>query len=279
LCCTIRGELSDAIKDLHEKRARGEVPAFRRLVIESTGLADPFPILSTIHSDPVLKHHFRLGNVITTVDAVNILAQLALQEESVKQIAVSDRLILTKTDLADAETVVHALERIRAINPAAPLWRGAEEKVPAWALISFDDSQITASHIGVFDEKRGHSHDHGHHHHDKNRHDAHIRAFALTFDQALDWTAFGIWLTMLLNRHGNDILRVKGILDVMGSEVPVAVHGVQHLVHPPVHMSAWPDEKRQSRIVFIVRGLDPMQIERSLRAFSGLGEMTPARVA
>src|SRR5207244_11244913 len=105
LCCTIRGDLSAAIKDLHSKRERGIVPAFRRLVVESTGLADPFPILSTVQADPVLKHHFRLGNVITTVDAVNGLSQLARHPESARQAAVADRLVLTKTDLADADAV------------------------------------------------------------------------------------------------------------------------------------------------------------------------------
>ena len=108
LCCTIRGELSAAIKDLHAKRERGLVPRFRRLVVESTGLADPFPILSTVQADPVLRHHFRLGNVITTVDAVNGMAQLARQPECTKQVAVADRLVLTKTDLADADTATRS---------------------------------------------------------------------------------------------------------------------------------------------------------------------------
>src|SRR5450631_3691719 len=126
LCCTIRGELSDAIKDLFSKRERGVVPPFRRLVIESTGLADPFPILSTVQADPVLKHHFRLGNVITTVDAVNGMRQLDAQPECVKQVAVADRLVLTKTDLAAAETTRLLVERLRRINPTAPLWRNAD---------------------------------------------------------------------------------------------------------------------------------------------------------
>src|SRR5437763_319635 len=116
LCCTIRGELSAAIKDLHSKRERGLVPAFRRLVVESTGLADPFPILSTVQADPVLRHHFRLGNVITTVDAVNGAPQLARQAESVKQIAIADRLVLTKTDLAERPTVEALTAPIRRPN-------------------------------------------------------------------------------------------------------------------------------------------------------------------
>ena len=274
LCCTIRGELSDAVRDLHGRRERGEIPAFRRLVIESTGLADPFPILSTIHSDPVLRHHYCLGNVIATVDAVNAMDQLDRQEESVKQIAVADRLVLTKTDLADAATTRRLLARIRAINPGAPLWRGAEEEVPAEALIGLDASAAAAAHAGAVTPARSH-----HHHQDRNRHDSNIHAFALTFGEPLDWTIFGIWLTMLLNRHGADILRVKGILDIAGSAAPVAVHGVQHLVHPPVHMAAWPDGERLSRIVFIVRGLERASVERSLRAFLGQTAGREAKVA
>ena len=236
-------------------------------MIESTGLADPFPILSTIHADPVLRHHFRLGNVIATVDAVNAMDQLDKQEESVKQIAVADRLVLTKTDIADPAMAARLLARIRAINPAAPLWRGAEETVPAEALIGQDGPAAAAAMLALVPPPA-----HAPHRHDRNRHDANIRAFALVFERPLDWTGFGLWLTMLLNRHGADVLRVKGILDVAGSDAPVAVHGVQHLVHPPAHMAAWPDGPRQSRLVFILRGLDPATVERSLRAFLGRAE-------
>ena len=136
VCCTIRGELSTAIKDLHSRRERGLLPPFRRLVIESTGLADPFPILSTVRSDPVLRHHFCLGNVITTVDAVNGARQLDAQPESVKQVAVADRLVLTKTDLATAEAATALTQRLRHINPGAPLWRAAEDDLDADALLS-----------------------------------------------------------------------------------------------------------------------------------------------
>ena len=260
VCCTIRGELSDAIKDLHERRARGEIPPFRRLVIESTGLADPFPILSTVHSDPVLRHHFRLGNVVATIDAVNAAHQLDAQEECAKQIAVADRLVLTKTDIAEADAVDRLLERITAINPAAPLWRSAESPPTAEELLSQDDAALPDESI----RPRPHSHHHAHTHSD-------IRAFAPMFDAPLDWTLFGIWLTMLLNRHGQRILRVKGILNIEGSDTPVAIHGVQHLVHPPVHMRAWPDSNRQSRLVFIMRGLEPGRIAQSLRAFGLAG--------
>jgi G3E family GTPase len=264
LCCTIRGELSAAIKDLYSKRERGAVPPFRRLVIESTGLADPFPILSTVQADPVLKHHFCLGNVITAVDGVNGMRQLDTQPESVKQVAVADRLVLTKTDLATADTISSLVERLRRINPLAPLWRSADQDVSAEALLlgSFDGNSVERWMPRFPPAPYGHMHGDG------NRHDDDIRAVALSFDEPIDWTMFGIWLTMLLHRHGNEVLRVKGILNIAEVEAPVAVHGVQHLVHPPRHMTAWPDANRRSRLVFIVKGLAPAAIERSLRAFS-----------
>jgi G3E family GTPase len=265
VCCTIRGELSDAIRDLHERRARGDIPPFQRLVIESTGLADPFPILSTVHSDPVLRHHFRLGNVIATIDAVNAAHQLDAQEECARQIAVADRLVLTKTDIAEADAVERLLKRIAAINPAAPLWRSAEAPPNAAELLSQDEAALPRESLWPL--PNGHHHAHSH---------SDIHAFALVFDAPLDWTLFGIWLTMLLNRHGQRILRVKGILNIEGSDTPVAIHGVQHLVHPPVHMRAWPDSGRQSRLVFIVKGLEPGRIAQSLRAF-GLAGAVPTK--
>jgi G3E family GTPase len=255
LCCTIRGELASAIKDLQSKRERGLVPPFRRLVVESSGLADPFPILSTVQADPVLRHHFRLGNVVTTVDAMNGIGR----PESVKQVAVADRLVLTKTDLVDDSTPLVA--ELRRINPDAPLWTAAEQ--PGAADL-FDD--IARSPLRAIPAAPDQPH-------------GSVQAFALAFEGALDWTMFGVWLTMLLNRHGARVLRVKGILNVAGSATPVAVHGVQHLVHPPVHMAAWPDTDRRSHLVFIVDGLDRTAIERSLRAFLAKGPMRAPAVA
>jgi G3E family GTPase len=260
VCCSIRGELSTAIKDLHSRRERGLLPPFRRLVIESTGLADPLPILSTVRSDPVLRHHFSLGTVITTVDAVNGERQLDSQPESIKQAAVADRLVLTKTDLTTVEVVDRLAERLHRINPSAPLWRGAEDDFDADALLSHDDEGVQRWYPIDRDD---HAQDGRHRHADD------IGTLALRFDEPVDWTRFGIWLTMLLHRHGKALLRVKGILNVADAATPVAVHAVQHLVHPPRHLGAWPAGERRSRLVFIARGLDPAVIERSFRAFSG----------
>jgi G3E family GTPase len=284
LCCTIRGELAQAMRDLHSRRERGLVPAFGRLVIESTGLADPFPILSTIKADPVLRHHFRPGAVITTVDAVNGLSQIENHVESTRQAAVADRLVLTKTDLADEVTIARLLARVRQLNPDAPVIRPSESDLDAGALLGCHGAASDAHALSTgtwfretfrsedpSDANVRPAHDHAHGAIDRTRHGEHIRSFVVTAEEPLDWTAFGVWLTMLLNRHGDKVLRVKGILNLAGEDAPVAIHGVQHLVHNPVHMAAWPDEDRRSRVVFIVDGLDPDLIRRSLAAFNGLG--------
>jgi G3E family GTPase len=281
LCCTVRGELAQALKDLHSRRDRGLVPPFRRVVVESTGLADPFPVLSTVKADPVLRHHFRSGNVVTTVDAVNGLAQLDRHEESVRQAAVADRIVLTKTDIADEPTAARLTARLRRLNPAAPVYAAGHPDLDAEALIGLDVAATagrTTSARAWFentfradDPTLGTEEGHPHGALDRNVHLGRIRSFSVILDEAIDWTAFGIWLSMLLNRHGDRVLRVKGILNVEGEENPVAIHGVQHLVHPPVHMAGWPGPDRRSRIVFIVDDMDPDAIRRSMAAFNRIG--------
>ena len=272
LCCTIRDDLATSMRDLWERRAAGEF-AFRRLVGETSGLADPAPIIYTLMADPVIRFHFRLGNIITTIDAVNGLKQMNRQSESLKQAAVADRIVLTKTDLSDAD--LPALRaRLRDLNPAAPVFL-ATERLTATKLLTNDlyDPKSKSKEVGHWiDAEAFAAADHDHHRHDANRHDDHIHAFCLTFDQPIDWTAFGIWLTMLLQAHGEDVLRVKGLLNVKGMPAPVAIHGVQHVVHPPVHLKRWPDADRRSRIVFIVRDLERGPIEASLAAFNALAE-------
>ena len=270
LCCTIRGDLADSMRDLYGRRERGEVPRFRRLVIETTGLADPAPILYTLMAEDVVRHHFRLGNVITTVDAVNGRAQLRRFEESKKQAAVADRIILTKTDIADEGEADAVRAMCARLNPSAPVFDAATG-VSATALLRndvYDPKSKSAEVARWIDAEAFAAQDHGH---DVNRHDGGIEAFCLSFETPLDWTAFGIWLSMLLQCHGENVLRVKGLLNVADVDTPVAVHGVQHLVYPPVHLDSWPDGVRTSRIVFIVRDLDRARIEASLKAFNSLG--------
>jgi G3E family GTPase len=280
VCCTIRGDLADAIRSLFSRRERGIIPRFDRLAIETTGLADPAPIVSTLLAEPVLRHHFRLGNVIATVDAVNGARQLAQHPESVKQAAIADRIVLTKTDLAEARQVARLKASLLSLNPTAPVLDAASDPLAPEALMASDvynPGRRSAEVRRWLDEEARAATGDGRHRHDPNRHDRDIRAFCLIFPEPLDWTGFGIWLTMLLHAHGARVLRVKGILNVAGLSTPVAIHGVQHIVHPPAHLEAWPDADRRSRIVFIVHGLEQSLIERSLAAFHR--QVRPARDA
>ncbi|NJO38727.1 MAG: GTP-binding protein [Rhizobiales bacterium] len=264
VCCTIRGDLAEAIRALHSKRERGLIPRFDRLAIETTGLADPAPIVSTLLAEPVIRNHFRLGNVIVTIDAVNAALHLRNNPESVKQAAIADRLVLTKTDLAEAGTVEQVKGALLALNRSAPVIDTHDAMFDPDELMASDVYDVVAKAAEV---RRWLQHDERHDGHDhQSRHEG-IRTFTLIVDHPVDWTAFGIWLSMLLHRHGERVLRVKGILNVEGQATPVIIHGVQHIVHPPAHLDAWPDEDRRSRIVFILRGLDPSLLKRSLRSF------------
>jgi G3E family GTPase len=267
VCCTIRGDLSDAILGLDARRERGEV-AFSRLVVETTGLADPTPILSTIMHQPQIRHHFRVGHVIATVDAVNGAAHLDRQPESVKQAALADRLVVTKTDLADAAQLTALEARLARINPSARRWRSANAPPPAELLLHEDGLEGgRPAETGVL-LPPGEAHTHQDL--DVSRHDAGIHAFTMTFDDSVDWSVFSVWFTLLLHSHGADVLRVKGLLRVAGATGPVVVNAVQHLVHSPVHLDAWPQEWRQSRLVFIVRDLACADVKRSFAAFHAL---------
>jgi G3E family GTPase len=263
VCCTIRGDLKAAILKLYEKRQAGTIPPFDRLVIETSGLADPAPVVFTIMADTVLRHHFRMGNTIATVDGVNGMLHLDRNPESVKQVLVADRLVLTKSDLCDGDRAAHLRARIARLNPSAPLVDANAE--------NFDPDDLLVSDI--YDPERKLSEvthwlaaPEAHPHHGND-----VRSFCLTYDHPLDWTAFGIWLTMLLHRHGEKVLRVKGILNVQGEARPLIIQGVQHLIHPPTHLARWPDANRRSRIVFILRELEPEVLKRSLAAFNRLG--------
>jgi G3E family GTPase len=284
LCCSIRGDLIDTLRRLYKRRDRGEVPKFKRLVIETTGLADPAPILQTLIGDPLLSAFYRLDGVVTTVDAVNGMDQLDRQFESVKQAAVADRLILTKTDLAGAEQRAALEARLRALNPAAPLLPVAHGAVEAGQLFNAGlynpaeknpdvarwlgqeaYAQAEEAHHG---HHHGHDHDHGHAL-DVNRHDDHIRAFCLTYDRPIAWDKFVNWIEMLITMRGADLLRIKGILNVADSDGPVAIHGIQHLFHPPAMLPGWSGEDRRSRIVFITRDLERAWLEQSMTEFLG----------
>ncbi len=261
ICCTVRGEVADALMNLHSLRTRGEID-FDRVVIETTGLADPYPVLQTLRAHPVLRSHFENGGVLTTVDAVNAARQVEHRAEAVRQIAAADRIVLTKTDLAQDEEIAALRATLSRVNPSARVFTSTDATD---AIVSQLDPGVPP--LPEVEETAGHHHHL--HHHDLNE-DLGVVTFSLTVEESVDWTDFGIWLTLLLHRHGDRIFRFKGILAIAGEERPVAVHGVQHLVHAPVHLEHWPEGPRNSRMVFILEGLDPERIRRSFLAFMRL---------
>ncbi len=267
VCCTIRGDLKEALARLHGRRQRGEVPAFSRLVIETTGLADPAPIVATLTADPMLRHHFRLGNVVTVVDAVSGAGNLAASPEASRQAAAADRLVISKVDLAQDAAVEALRRRLEALNPAAEIVESDEASDAEAMLLTRDVHDEATRHAEVSSWIPAEPHAHGAS--DRSRH-GDIRAFTLTADAPVDWLAFGLWLSMLLNRHGSEILRLKGILAVRGIDTPVVIQGVQHLIHKPLHLDRWPEGDRRTRLVVIARGLDPAVIQRSFAAFTRL---------
>ena len=261
LCCTVRGDLVDTLRELNTKRERGEVRAFDRLVIETTGLADPAPVIQALMTFPVARR-FRLRQVVTTVDAVNGAATLDRHKEAVKQAAMADAIVVTKVDLATVAAL--ALEaRLARLNPGAMLLRSSPAGMLAPSrLAAADIYDPGAKGDGVAAWLQADAYASGpeqvparHHHHDVNRHDAEIKAFCLTFDEPLQWQHVANWLDALVLAHGDDLLRVKGILSIVGREAPIVVHAVQRLFHPPLELPAWPDVEHASRVVFITRNL------------------------
>ena len=246
VCCVLRGDLADELRDLLDRRDLGEVPHFDRVVVETTGVADPTPIVMTLLSDPVVRNHYELQSVVATVDGVHGLRGV----ESVKQVAIADRLVITKPDVASAEAGEALGRQLAALNPAASVRSAAFGDIePAWL---FDGGTRDPRDLDV---GGGSEHEHAHEMHS-----------CVLFLDEVDWIAFGLWLTMLLHTRGQEILRVKGLLNV-GAEGPVLVNCVQHAVHPPVHLDAWPDDDRRSRLVFIGEGFTVVELTASLAAF------------
>ncbi len=267
LCCSIRGDLVDTLRGLFARREKGEVPAFERLVVETTGLADPAPILHTLMSDHYLTACYRLDGIVTTVDAVNGGGTLDRQFESVKQVAVADRLVLTKTDVAEDGTVAALEERLAALNPAAELHRAVMGEIDPALLFNaglYDpESKSLDVQRWLKEEAYADRDEHGHAH-DVNRHDDAIRAYCVYVDEPLPWQRIATWFEMLTMYRGPDLLRVKGILNVKETDKPIVLHGVQHMFHPPVELDGWPSDDHRSRIVFITRDIDRETVQGML---------------
>ncbi|MGI9335637.1 MAG: CobW family GTP-binding protein, partial [Gammaproteobacteria bacterium] len=276
VCCAIRDDLRTALRELYSHRERAEVPRFDRLVIETSGLADPMPIAYTVLTEPVLQHHFRLGNVVTTLDACNGAQQLERFPEATQQIAAADRIVLTKTDRGEATRTAALREQLAQLNAAAPILEPREGEVDAQALLAEDaygtgedrthEAERWLARAADTSNAPGEP---------AHRHTRGVSSFCVKVGRELDWTAFGVWMTMLLNRHGDRVLRIKGLLNVAGVSGPVLINAAQHIVHPPSHLDRWPTDERSTRIIFIVRDLDCERIRASLETFNELSNPPP----
>lgn len=271
LCCTVRNELVETLADLAARRAAGDLPAFRRIVIETTGLADPAPIVHTLMTDPRLTRNMRLAGLTTTVDATHGEATLATWPEAVKQAAMADRLVMTKTDLTEAFLRERLWDRLHGLNPAARTFEASRETGPPPAAL-FEGEMFgldtRSADVNAWLAAEAIPHDHAHHHdepdvHAPDRHSERVTSFCLCAEAPLDWPTLTQWLELLLTARGDQILRLKGILNVRGRDKPVVVHGVQHVLYPPEELAVWPDGDHASRLVFITRDLTRSAVERS----------------
>jgi G3E family GTPase len=291
LCCTMRGDLVDALERLLRDLDNGRV-SFKRVLLETTGLADPAPVLHTMMAHPYLLLRYRLNGVVTVVDAVNGEATLDAHEEAVKQAAVADRIVLSKTDLATPAQRDGILSRIKALNPAAPILEAARgEATPSQLLNAglYDPERripdvkrwLAAEAYADAQAHHHHGHDHEHHGHDhvhldRNRHDDHIGSFVIVTDHPVPAGTLEMFLELLRASHGSSLLRVKGIVNVAEMpDTPVVVHGVQHVFHPTARLERWPDDDHRTRIVFITRDLPERTVRELFDAF--MGRVAPDR--
>ena len=282
LCCTVRTDLQETLRELFVRRRSGEVIDFDRVFIETTGLADPAPVLHALATDGLLGAQYRLNGVVTLVDAVNGMGSLDAMPEAAKQAALADRLVVTKTDLSEAATVAALEARLRAMNPYAPISRALagvldpdslREIAPASVKALAQDPNRWLTGAAALGEGGGYLGERiagG-----PGAHDAAIRSFCLWFEAPFSWDALGASLQVLTSLRGPDLLRVKGIVNVEGETGPVAIHGVQHIFHPPLALPRWHGAERRSRIVFIVRHIPRASIEALFGAVGMLKGTVP----
>jgi G3E family GTPase len=268
ICCSVRTDLQETLRDLFARRRVGEIPDFDRVIIETTGLADPAPVVQTLASDTLIAAHFRLDGLVTLVDAVNGASQLANHAEPAKQIALADRVLITKSDIAAPEALEELQVAIQQINPGARVSQVVNGEVDpgeltGLGLASARAGAATLSFLGEPLEGQGSA--------GERRlgrasplHDASIRTLSLRFQKPFTWAAFSAALELLTTLRGPDLLRMKGIVNVDGA--PVVVQGVQHIFHPPVSLDRWPSADTDSRIVFITRRIEADTIRNLLNA-------------
>lgn len=252
LCCAIRSDLDTTFRTLFTDHARGAVPAFRRVVLELSGADDPAPVLQTFLSARALAGEYHLQAIIAVVDAATGLASLDGAPEARRQVALADRILLSKTDLAgDVEALA---ARIAALNPAAPVARAVQGRVDPGFLLAESDLPRPSALMA-----------------DAPAHVAELASFTLEFDRPWPWKTLTAALSLLAELRGPDLLRVKGLAAVEGCTGPVVVHAVQHILHAPMELQAWPDADRRTRLVFITRGgLGRARVEAVFEAVLGL---------
>lgn len=259
LCCTVSDSLSETLADLVFRRARGEIPAFRRVVIETSGLADPAPILHCLLSDKLIGEHYRLAGLVCVLDALHGLEQLSGAEEAAKQAAVADVLVISKTDVAEAAKTAHLTQELAKLNPRAPVLRivPGDRVDPRLILESGTTVEQNLADLVV---SKTHDHDHEHDH-------AHGDVSTETFEivQPATWAGYDFWVRRLKEFRGSDLLRMKGVLGFEGRDAPYFVQGVQHVFGAPEPLDSWPWEDRHGRLVFITRGLDRKTLADSLQ--------------
>ena len=265
ICCTIRGDLMATLIDLYARREAGEIRRFKRVVLETTGLADPAPIIHTLMQEPLVFNHYRLAQVVTAVDAVNAMATLDRQPEAVKQAAVADVLLVTKTDITNDGDALSGLEaRLAAINPTAAQARYVDGAVAPEILFSgglYDPSGKGGDVAAWLAQEAAAAPGH-HRHPDANRHGDGIATYALHRDRPVGRGALSVFMQMLADQKGDDLLRLKGLVALTDDiSRPAVVHGVQHVIHPIRRLDAWPEGENGTTLVFIVRGIEKSWIE------------------
>ena len=255
ICCTVRGDIADTLDTLWQRRDAGELPPFRRIAIETTGLADPAPVAHALLAEPGARYACRLDGIVTTVDALHGPLQLERQPEARRQVAMADRILLTKTDLAEPARIAETEARIAALNPSAPIRHvvaGAVE--PADVFDLGPDSARLEQWLRPFDGSR--------HAHLAFRHGEQIASVVLRRDQPVRRESLQRWLESILSLHGDSVLRLKGIVWVQGDDEPIVLQGVHHVLHPPARL-AKPGQPNATRIVLITRGLSAAGLRAS----------------
>lgn len=278
LCCTVRGELVDTLADLVDRLQTGRIEKLARVVIETTGLADPAPVLQSIMAHPALVQAFRLDGVVALVDAVNCDATLDAHEEALKQAAMADRLVLTKSDLVDAAQVTALVARLKEINPGARLLDVQQANAAALLDCGLYNPATKGADVARWlgeaaEEHHDHGDHHDHHHHDHHhhghRHDSRVKTFSLVHDGPVAFAAIDMFFDLLRSTHGEQLLRMKGVIELKEDPArPLVVHGVQKLLHPPVRLPAWPDGQRGTRLVLITLDMPEDYVRRLFSALT-----------